>query len=54
MGFKTVQNDGALNLNRAVCNAAGHAEMAERGTATADTSMMQAVFLEDYVKVRAN
>ena len=44
--------DGSLNLNRAVCNAAGDAERVEASSAEPENpSLMQGVYLENYVNV---
>ena len=49
------QDNETLNLNRAVCNAAGDAERADKKPAVPvvrDRTMMQAIYLRDYVKVK--
>jgi len=48
------QDDGTPNLNRAICNAVGDAERADQKPAVPvekDRTMMQAIYLNDYVKV---
>lgn len=47
-------HDTTQNLNRAVCNAAGEAERADQQSVVPvkeDKAMMQAIYLNDYVKV---
>lgn len=47
------QNDGILNLNRAICVAAGEAEKADQQplALSKDEALMYGIYLNDYVKV---
>lgn len=44
------KDDGSLNINRAICNAAGDAERVEMSAPADSSRMMQAIFLKDHVK----
>lgn len=48
------KDDGSLNINRAICNAAGDAERVEMSAPADSSRMMQAIFLKDHVKVGAS